>query len=162
MPPPEPPDAPAGLEIEALTGELIVVRASLVEVLRAMPESQAYRTTPRPGWTLKHELAAVVAHDSELAHVFVEVERRPPPLVLDLRRRRAEALQVLVQLRLRMLVDRVEEEGDILARTLHEYAHVAAYPIEVRDLEARSPADLAAAQRNRLGALLDLLGGTGP
>ncbi len=157
--PPEPPEAPLALDIEALAAELMAVRSALVARLREMPESQAYRATPRPGWTLKHELALVAAHDAELAHVLIEVRRRPSPVVLELRRRRAEALQVLVQLRLRALVDHVEEQGDLLVRTLHEHAHVAAHPIAVLDHDARSAADLAAAQRARLGALLDLLGG---
>jgi len=155
--PPEPPEAPLALDIEALAADLIAVRSSLVEMLREMPESQAYRATPRPGWTLKHELALVAAHDAELTYVLVEVRRRPSPIVLDLRRRRAEALQTLVQLRLRALVDRVEEEGDRLLDVLREHAHVAAHPIELRDLEARSPADLARAQHQRLLALIEAL-----
>ena len=157
--PPEPPEAPLALDIEALAADLLAVRSALIALLREMPESQAYRATPRPGWTLKHELALVAAHDAELTHVLAEVRRRPSPVVLDLRRRRAEALQVLVQLRLRALVDRVEEEGERLLSVLREHAHVAAHPIEVRDLDARSAADLARAQHQRLLALIEALEG---
>ena len=156
--PPEPPEAPAAPDIEALALELGEARATLVALLREMPESQAYRPTPRPGWMLKHELALVTAHDAELTHVLVEVARRPGPLVLDLRRRRSEALRVLVELRLRALVDRLEEEGTRLTVALNEHAHVAAHPVEVRGLEARSSIDLARAQRERVAALLDALG----
>lgn len=156
---PEPPEAPLALDIEALAADLVAARTALVALLREMPESQAYRATPRPGWMLKHELALVAAHDAELTHVLTEVRRRPGPLVLDLRRRRAEALQVLVQLRLRALVDRVEEEGHRLLAALHEHAHIAAHPVEVRDLEARSAADLARAQHSRLLALIEALEG---
>ena len=158
--PPEPPEAPPALDIEALTADLTAARVALVAVLREMPESQAYRATPRPGWTLKHELALVAAHDAELTHVLVEVRRRPSPLVLDLRRRRSEALRFLVELRLRALVDRLEEEGARLAVALAEHAHVAALPVQVLGLEARSALDLAHAQHQRLRALIEALEGS--
>ena len=83
--------------------------------------SSPRRVPARPGWTLKHELACAIAHDRELLHAVGEVARRPPPIALDLRRLRAEAMYRSQQLRLRPLIEEIERAGAAVVAALFEH-----------------------------------------
>lgn len=152
---------PPHLESDRLHAEVRAAREALVELARSLPESRAYRATPRPGWTLKHELAALGAADRELTHVLDEVRRRSGPVVIELRRRRAQAMHELQQLRLRPLLEHLEVSGAALADTLAAHQHELARAVHIeRPTEGSQPtsvAELARAYQARAQRALETL-----
>ncbi len=97
-------------DVRKLLDDAGVARSALLEQARSVSESRVLGRTDRPGWTLKHELASIVAADGELAHVFGELARgRALHDGLDLRRRFAQAMHTVQELRLSGIVERLEE-----------------------------------------------------
>jgi hypothetical protein len=148
---------PPDFDYQALEAELRQARDALLELARRLPESRAYRATSRPGWTLKHELSALAAADAELLHVLEELRRRGVPLELDLRRRRAEAMHAVQNLRLNPLLDRLEHGGLRVAEALLAQGHLLSHSVNLRGSngasedasEARPGSDLLRAYRDR-------------
>ncbi len=119
-------------------------RAALLEHARPLSESRVYGRTGRPGWTLKHELASVVAADGELLHLFGELRRgRALHGGLDLRRRFAQAMHAVQELRLSRIVERLEEGGAAFARQVDGHGDLLARPLKLAGSEARSLGELA-------------------
>lgn len=121
------------LDHRSLAKELAAARATLIELLRTLPESRAYRATTRPGWTLKHELTALGAADSEMLHVLEELRRRSGAVTLDLRRRRAETMHSLQHLRLAPLIERLEQDGARVIGALNEHGHELARAVHLEE-----------------------------
>lgn len=145
--------SPERLDAHALAEQLRAAREALLNLAQDLPEGQVYHRTARAGWTLKHELASLVTHDSELVHVIEELRRRPggaeEGLTLDLRRRRGETMLRLQQLRLRPLLERIEQEGARVVEALREHGALLSRPLRLAQQEAVSAAELAHAQRER-------------
>ncbi|MCC6238668.1 MAG: hypothetical protein IT299_13995 [Dehalococcoidia bacterium] len=154
---------PEPLDHASLASELRDARAALLELLRTLPESRAYRATERAGWTLKHELAALGAADAELVHVLEELRRRSGTLTLELRRRRAESMHSLQNLRLTPLIERLEAGGAAAAESVAAYGHHLARAVHVEQAaEGATPASasaLAHAYRARVTAAIETLRG---
>ena len=148
------PDSPADLDHRSLAVELAEARAALIEALRALPESRAYRASERVGWTLKHELSALGAADAELTHVIEELRRRSDTVTLELRRRRAETMHGLQSMRLTPLIERLEQDGARAIEALAEHGHELARAVHIeRPKPDSSPAPatgLAHAYRERV------------
>jgi hypothetical protein len=142
------------LDHAALARELREARDALLELVRALPESRAYRATERAGWTLKHELAALAAADVELTHVLEELRRRSGTVTLELRRRRAETMHGLQSMRLTPLIDRLEHDGARAIETLAEHGHHLARAVHIErpseDAEPWPASTLAHAYRERV------------
>lgn len=136
-----------------LLDEAGAARSALLEHARSVSESRVFGRTDRPGWTLKHELASVAAADGELLHVFGELMRgRALDQGLDLRRRFAQAMHTMQELRLSRIVERLEESGATLARQIDEHAELLERPLKLAGHEARSLGDLAHAHVDRVRA----------
>jgi hypothetical protein len=119
-------------------------RSALLEHVRSVSESRVFGRTDRPGWTLKHELSSVTAADGELLHVIGELKRgRVLHEGLDLRRRFAETMHSVQQLRLSRIVERLEQDGAAFASQIGEHAHLLEQPLQLAGREARSLGDLA-------------------
>lgn len=145
--------SPERLDAHALADQLRTAREALLNLARDLSEGQVYHRTARAGWTLKHELASLVTHDAELVHVIEELRRRPggagEALTLDLRRRRGETMLRLQQLRLRPLLERIEQEGARVVEALREHGALLSRPLHLAQQEAVSAAELAHAQGER-------------
>lgn len=124
-------------------------RASLLALARQIPETRIQHPTARPGWTLKHELAALAAADAELLRVLEEVRRRPPPVTLDLRRGFAEEMLPLRESRLIPLLDRLETGDAEVRAALVEHRADLASPVTVVGRDVASAGDLASAHLER-------------
>ena len=154
----EPPDhlvSPRGdLDHRSLARELAEARAALIEALRTLPESRAYRASERVGWTLKHELSALGAADAELVHVLEELRRRSGTVTLELRRRRAETMHALQSMRLSPLTERLEHDGARAIEALAEHGHELARAVHIErptpDAEPSPASSLAHAYRDRV------------
>ena len=145
---------PERLDAHALADQLRTTREALLNLARDLPEGQMYHRTARAGWTLKHELTSLVTHDAELVHVIEQLRRRPAdtaeqPLTLDLRRRRGETMLRFQQLRLRPLLERVEQEGARVVAAVREHGALLSRPLRLAQEGAASAADLAHAQGER-------------
>ncbi len=146
MPPPDP-------DVRQLLDLAGAARSALLQHARAVSESRVFGRTDRPGWTLKHELASVAAADHELLHVFAELARgRALPEGFDLRRRFAEAMHVVQELRLSRIVERLEDGGTALAGQLDGHSELLERPLKLAGREARSLGELAHAHVERLRA----------
>lgn len=149
------------LDHASLARELREARDALVELLRTLPESRAYRATERAGWTLKHELSALGAADLELVHVLDELKRRSGTVTLELRRRRAETMHALQSLRLTPLIERLEQDGARAAEALAEHGHHLARAVHIErpatDGEPSEAVRLAHAYRERVHAAIETL-----
>ncbi len=149
------------LDHASLAAELREARDALLELLRTLPESRAYRATERAGWTLKHELAALGAADAELVHILEELRRRSGTLTLELRRRRAETMHGLQSLRLTPLIERLEHGGAAAVESLAEHGHHLARAVHVErpaaDAEPAPASKLAHAYRERVHAAIATL-----
>ena len=145
--------SPERLHAHALADQLRTTREALIDLARDLRETQMHHRTERAGWTMKHELASLVTHDAELLHVIEELRRRPggaqERLTLDLRRRRGETMLHLQQLRLRPLLEHVEQEGARVVAALREHGAVLSRPLHLMQQEASSAADLAHAHHER-------------
>ena len=130
------------------------MRAAFIEALRTLPESRAYRATGRVGWTLKHELSALGAADVELLHVIDELRRRSDTVTLELRRRRAEAMHGLQNMRLSPLIERLEQDGARALEALAEHGHELARAVHIErpapDGNPEPASSLAHAYRERI------------
>ncbi|MSP21566.1 MAG: hypothetical protein EXR66_00825 [Dehalococcoidia bacterium] len=150
----EPATPPADLDHRTLAQELAEERAAFIEALRTLPESRAYRASERVGWTLKHELSALGAADTELLHVLDELRRRSGTLTLELRRRRAETMHSLQSLRLTPLIERLTQDGARALEALAEHGHELARMVHIeRPAANAAPApatSLAHAYRERI------------
>lgn len=133
------------LDHASLATELREARAALLELLRTLPESRAYRATERAGWTLKHELAALGAADAELVHVLEELRRRSGTLTLELRRRRAESMHSLQNLRLTPLIERLEAGGAAAAEAVAAQGHHLARAVHLERAAEGAPPSSASA-----------------
>ena len=135
---------------QRLAEELESVRAALLELARAVPQSSIYGATARPGWTLKHELAALAAAAAELMHVLDELRRSPLPRGgLDLRRRFGETMLATIELGLPELLARLETGGRDVATVLREHAELLERPLRVAGREVSSMLDLVQAHGER-------------
>lgn len=145
---------PTDLDHGTLAQELAEARAAIIQALRTLPESRAYRASERVGWTLKHELSALGAADVELVHVLDELRRRSGTLTLELRRRRAEAMHGLQNMRLTPLIERLEQDGARAIEALATHGHELARAVHIeRPVDGASPAPasaLAHAYRERV------------
>ncbi len=154
-------DQPPDLDHASLAQELREARDALLELLRTLPESRAYRATERAGWTLKHELAALGAADVELVHVLDELKRRSGTVTLELRRRRAESMHALQSLRLTPLIERLEHDGGRAAEALAEHGHHLARAVHLErpaaDATPSAASGLAHAYRERVHAAIETL-----
>ena len=148
MTPPEP-------DPQRISEELHTARGALLELAREVSELRIYRATARPGWTLRHELAALAAADAELLHVVEELRRRPSPLALDLRRRYGETMHSMQELQLGALLDRLEEGGARVAATVREHPGLLARPLRVAGREVASLADYLHAHVERARGAVD-------
>lgn len=155
------PEQPSDLDHVSLAQELREARDALLELLRTLPESRAYRATERAGWTLKHELAALGAADAELVHVLDELKRRSGTVTLELRRRRAESMHALQSLRLTPLIERLEHDGGRAIEALAEHGHHLARSVHVErpaaDAMPAAASGLAHAYRQRVHAAIETL-----
>jgi hypothetical protein len=124
-------DRAGDVDHRSLARELTEARAALIEALRTLPESRAYRASERAGWTLKHELSALGAADSELLHVLDELRRRSGTVTLELRRRRAESMHALQSMRLTPLTERLEQDGARALEALAEHGHHLARAVHI-------------------------------
>lgn len=145
----------------SLARELREARDTLIALARELPESRAYRATERVGWTLKHELAALAAADLELVHVLDELRRRSGTVTLELRRRRAEAMHAVQNIRLTPLIERLEQGGAAASEALAEHGHHLARVVHIeRAAEGVEPSEatkLAHAYRERVQAAIATL-----
>ena len=145
----------------ALAKELREARDSLIELLRTLPESRAYRATERAGWTIKHEMAALGAADAELVHILDELKRRSGTLTFELRRRRAESMHGLQNLRLSPLIEALERGGARAVDAITEHGHHFTRSVHVgRPNEGSEPtpaAQLAHAYRERVHGAIEAL-----
>ena len=153
-----PPEGASLHDTQQIADELRTGRDALLNLARDVSESRIYRVTARPGWTLKHELAALAASDAELLHVLDELRRRPtlPAGGLDLRRRFAEAMLVVQHLRLSRIVERLEGDGATLARQIGDHAELLERPLKLVGREARSLGELAHSHVDRLRAAVSI------
>ena len=136
MPPPDD-------DHHVLAGELRDARAALLELARAVPESRIYRTTARPGWTLKHELAALAAADRELLHVFEQLRAGAfaHAAPRELRRRFGEAMHVAQELRFPQLLERLATDVERVVEAVLGHPELSE-PLEQTGREAASLSDL--------------------
>ena len=144
-----------------LAAELRAGRAALLHLARNVSESRIYRGTARPGWTLKHELAALAASDAELLHVLDELRRRPtlPVGGLDLRRRFAESMHAMKELRLAELLDRLQADGARVAAAVRQHEPLLGRPLGVAGRDLKSMADLVHAHAERARAAVETFEG---
>lgn len=158
----ESPPQPSGpIDSAALVRELREARETLLALARELPESRAYRATERAGWTLKHELSALAAADLELVHVLEELRRRSGTVTLELRRRRAEAMHAVQNIRLTPLIERLEQGGAAVTEALAEHGHHLARAVHIEHAaEGAEPSEatkLAHAYRERVQAAIAAL-----
>ncbi len=150
-------EAHGPLDAAEAARRLRALRAELVALLEDLPETRLGAALERPGWTLRHDLAALAAFDVELPHVLDQL-RAGASDPLHLRRFRGEAMFAAQQLRLRPLREHLaagvdaaaaalEGAGDVLDRPLaiagrgaangHDYVHSALRQAESALREAR-------------------------
>ena len=134
-----------------LADELRAGRDALLNLARDVSETRIYRATARPGWTLKHELAALAASDAELLYVLDQLRRRPtlPAGGLDLRRQWAESMHAMKELPLAKLLDRLEADGARVVAAVRQHAPLLGCPLEVAGRDHHSMADLVHAHAER-------------
>jgi hypothetical protein len=156
-----PPEVGSLHDAHRLADELRAGRDALLNLARDVSESRIYRVTARPGWTLKHELAALAASDAELLHVLDELRRRPtlPTGGLDLRRRFAESMHAMKELRLAELLDRLEADGARVAAAVRQHAQLLGRPLEVAGRDLKSMADLVHAHAERAREAVETFAG---
>jgi hypothetical protein len=139
----------------ALARELREARDALLEVARTLPETKAYRGTARAGWTLKHELAQLVAMDAELVHLAERARHRTAGAVvdlaeaIDLRRLRGRAMHAAQEMRLGPLRDHLDSMGERAASAIETSGEHLQQPLAAAGREAETLLDLARAQVER-------------
>ncbi len=156
-----PPDVDGLHDPHRLADELRAGRDALLHLARDVSESRIYRVTARPGWTLKHELAALAASDAELLHVLDELRRRPtlPAGRLHLRRRFAESMHAMKELRLAELLDRLEADGARVVAAVRQHSQLLGRRLEVAGRDLTSMADLVHAHAERAREAVQTFGG---
>jgi hypothetical protein len=119
-----------GLDPAEAARRLRALRAELVSLLDDLPETRLGAALERPGWTLRHDLAALAAFDVELPHVLDRL-RAGAAAPLHLRRFRGEAMFAAQQLRLRPLRERLASGVEAAAAALEEAGDLLERPLEV-------------------------------
>jgi len=125
-------------------------RGALLELVAKLPETRASRTTDRPGWTLKHELAHLASLDEEVRHVLDSAregwaDHHGP----GLRRVRGRAMHAAQEMRLGRLRDHLAAAGEVTAGAIEDAGAALETSVRMVDLEAES-ASVATLVRVRL------------
>ena len=111
--------------------------------------------------TRRGALAALGAADAELVHVLDELRRRSGTHTLELRRRRAESMHGLQNLRLTPLIERLEASGAAAAEAVASHGHHLARAVHLeRAAEGAPPSAasaIARAYRERIDAAIKTL-----
>lgn len=136
-------------DVTALIEELRESRDALLGVIERLSETRVHRATERDGWTVKHELAAVAAHDTVLVHVVEELARRPALSVIDVSRLRGEAMLTAKELRLTPLRERLESGLQRLTDILGRHDHTLARSVSIAGQPAAAVAALLREQAER-------------
>jgi hypothetical protein len=113
-------DATASTEANPPDGGA-TLRARLINLLEDLPETRLSNTTPRLGWTLRHELSWLAAADEELRQ-RLELTAAAPGDEPRWRRIRGEAMHAAQELRLAALTAHLETSGASLAVSIEARA----------------------------------------
>jgi hypothetical protein len=97
------------------------LRARLISLLEDLPETRLSKTTPRLGWTLRHELSWLAAADEELRQ-RLELTAAASEDEPRWRRIRGEAMHEAQELRLAALTAHLEASGTSLGTSLERHA----------------------------------------
>lgn len=97
-----------------------VARQALIELLEALPETRLSTSTPRHGWTLRHELAWLAAADLELS-TRIQLAAGHATEEPHWRRLRGEAMHLAQEMRLHALRDHLSQTGEQAAATLEAH-----------------------------------------
>lgn len=118
---------------------LRALRAELLPLLEALPETRLGRALERPGWTLRHELAALAAGDAELRHVLDALRTRSEADgALALRRLRGEAMLLAQQMRLHVMREHLAAGVDQAAGALERSGELLDRPLAIVGREVTS------------------------
>lgn len=103
------------------------IHVAFLEIAERIPETRAYRTTSRSGWTLKHELSHLAALNAEVLQALA----RPLPGIEDgteggpehldtsaTRRHRGQAMHLAQEMRLGPLREHLHALGEQTAQLL--------------------------------------------
>ena len=129
-------------DVTALIEELRSSRDALLGLLDRLSETRIYRPTERDGWTVKHELAAVAAHDAVLLHVIEELARRPALSEIDVSRLRGETMLAAKELRLAPLRERLAAGLQRLTEALRRHDQTLERPVSIAGQPAAAVAAL--------------------
>lgn len=105
----------------SLADQVSAQRATLVELLEGLPETRLSKSTPRQGWTLRHELSWLAASDEELLQRLDPV----PGATSDearWRRVRGQAMHTAQELRLAALREHLDASGARVSASLETHA----------------------------------------
>lgn len=118
---------------------LRALRAELLPLLEALPETRLGRALQRPGWTLRHELAALAAGDAELPHVLETLRTHgEAEAELALRRLRGEAMLLAQQMRLHVMREHLAAGVHQAADALERSAELLDRPVSIAGRDAHS------------------------
>src|SRR6185436_208106 len=122
----------APIDAWAAAQRLRELRAALLELLAELPETRLGRQLPRDGWTLRHDLSALVGTDVELPVVLDALraaagETASPPL----RRVRGEAMHHAQLMRLSALRDTLAAGLEPAAAALAAADELLARPLQL-------------------------------
>lgn len=123
-------------------------RTAVLELVAKLPETRVSRSTDRPGWTLKHELAHLLSLDEELRH-FVESARAglSDHHAVGLRRVRGQAMHTAQEMRFGPLREYLAVAGEATAAAIEEAGEALGESVRLAEAEGASVADIV---RSRL------------
>lgn len=97
------------------------LRAELVTLLEALPETRLSKPTPRQGWTLRHELSWLAAADEELRR-RLDLATSDAAEAPHWRRVRGEAMHQAQEMRLAALREHLANSGASVSDSLEAHA----------------------------------------
>jgi len=156
-----------GVAAEA-AARLRALRGALLEALAELPETRLGRPLERPGWTLRHEIAALAALDVELPHVLdaLRAARDGVREPMQLRRLRGEAMLAAQQLRLGPLRERLAAGVDPAVEALERAHELLEQPLAIAGRPVTSGREYVRAAirqaEDALGEVRRAIAGGGP
>ena len=139
-----------GTDGSKLAQEWREAREALLELAAKLPETRAYRSTDRAGWTLKHELSHVAGLDEELRHLLESARAGLGDHHLPgLRRRRGQAMHTAQEMRLARLREHLAAAGEATAVALEEAGDALGSSVRIAEAETASVAELVRQRLDR-------------